>query len=218
MKTGLGPIEAVIFDMDGVLIDAREWHFQALNAALELFGAKIAAEEHMKRFDGLPTREKLATLTAEGRLPSHVHRIVNSVKQDRTLRIAAGSCTPRIDHLILMAWLKQHNYLIGVATNSIRQTSETMLRFAGLRDSLQVLVTNEDVKQAKPSSEIYLKTASMLGVDPSRVVVVEDHDVGVRAARAAGCRVVQVAGVHEVTVSLLEPLLMGKPSTGNANE
>jgi len=216
MNTDLGPIRAVVFDMDGVLIDARQWHFQALNAALELFGVTISADEHVARFDGLPTREKLVTLAAEGRLPSHVHRIVNSVKQDRTLRIAASYCTPRIDHLLLMAWLKQHNYLIGVATNSIRQTSETMLRFAGLRDFLQVLVTSEDVEQTKPSPEIYLKSASMLDVAPSSVVVVEDHDVGVRAAQAAGCRVVQVSGVHEVTVSLLEPILFGIRSAGDS--
>ncbi len=216
MKEDREAIAAVVFDMDGVLIDARNWHFQALNVALAIFGEEISAEEHLARFDGLPTREKLAILTAEERLPSHVHQIVDSVKQDRTLRIAAGSCTPRIDHLLMMAWLKQHKFPIGVATNSIRKTSETMLRFAGLRDSLQVLVTNEDVERAKPHPEIYLKTASMLGVAPSNVLVVEDHAVGVQAAQAAGCRVVQVAGVHEVTVSLLEPLLLGIPGLGDS--
>ena len=52
-------IKAIIFDMDGVLIDAKEWHYEALNNALQLFGYKISREDHLATFDGLPTREKL---------------------------------------------------------------------------------------------------------------------------------------------------------------
>ena len=62
-------IKAVIFDMDGVLIDAREWHYHALNRALQLFGMPIDYEQHLRRFDGLPTKEKLLTLHNEQNLP-----------------------------------------------------------------------------------------------------------------------------------------------------
>jgi beta-phosphoglucomutase len=207
VKTTHHSFHAVVFDMDGVLIDARDWHYRALNDALALFDAEISYDDHLTRFNGLPTRVKLETLTKEGRLPRHVHGIVSAVKQERTLREAASLCFPRIEHLLLMSWLKARGIKIGVATNSIRHTSVTMLGFAGLYGSLDVLVTNEDVARAKPFPDIYIKAASELGVDPSRVLVVEDHEVGVRAAVEAGCEVIRVAGVEDVTVSLLQPAL-----------
>lgn len=202
-----GAIDAVVFDMDGVLIDARDWHFRALNDALEIFDAAITYEDHLNRFDGLPTKVKLHILTEEGRLPKHMHGIVNTVKQERTLREAASLCFPRVEHLLLMSWLKERGLKVGVATNSIRHTSVTMLGFAGILDSLDVLVTNEDVPNAKPAPDIYMSAARSLEVPTNRVLVVEDHEVGVRAATDAGCYVVQVGGVEDVTVPLLEPLL-----------
>ncbi len=200
-------IQAVVFDMDGVLIDARMWHFRALNEALEIFGASISASEHESRFDGLPTRVKLSMLSAEGRLPAHTHAIVNAVKQERTNRIAAEMCKPRLNHLLLIAWLKQRGIRVGVATNSIRQTTMTMLGFAGLLSELDAVVTNEDVERAKPWPDIYQKAALELGITPSRILVVEDRDVGFRAAQAAGCMPIRVDGVEDVNISLLEPIL-----------
>lgn len=199
------PPRAVVFDMDGVLIDAGDWHFRALNEALSIFDAAISREDHIDRFNGLPTRVKLAMLTEEGRLPAHLHHVVEEVKQERTLREAARLCFPRVEHLLLVAWLKHHGCLVGVATNSVRQTSRTMLDFAGLLDELDVLVTNEDVARAKPAPDIYLEAARLLGVDPADVLVVEDHPYGVASARSAGCTVVQVDGVDDVTTALLEP-------------
>lgn len=213
MITSTSEYQAVVFDMDGVLIDAKDWHYRALNSALEIFGAEISYEDHLARFDGLPTRVKLAMLSDEGRLPRHVHHLINTIKQERTLREAAALCFPRIEHLLLLSWLRQQGLKIAVATNSVRHTASTMLGFAGLLDSIECLVTNEDVKNAKPSPDIYLKTASLLGVRPSSVLVVEDHPHGIAAATAAGCTVIQVSGVSEVNVDLLESALLG-PTVG----
>ncbi len=196
---------AVVFDMDGVLIDARDWHFRALNEALAIFDAAIPIDDHLDRFDGLPTRVKLQMLTDEGRLPAHLHRVVDEVKQERTLREAARLCFPRIEHLLLAAWLKRQGCRVGVATNSVRQSSQTMLGFAGLLPHLDVLVTNEDVEHAKPAPDIYLKAAADLGIAPEDVLVVEDHPYGVAAAQAAGCRVVTVTSVDDVATDLLRP-------------
>ena len=196
-------IRAVVFDMDGVLIDARDWHFRALNDALEIFGTHISYDEHLDRFNGLPTREKLRILTDEGRLPQHVHSVINAVKQERTLREAAKLCFPRIEHLLLLAWLRARGLQVGVATNSIRQSASTMLQFGGVLPFLDCLITNEDVERAKPAPDIYERACLQLGVMPSETLVVEDHDVGVTAARAAGCRVVRVEGPEDVTISLL---------------
>lgn len=188
--------------MDGVLIDARQWHFEALNEALQIFGVSISESEHESEFDGLPTRVKLARLTEQGRLPAHVHDAVSAVKQERTLRAAARGCFPRIEHLLAVSWLRSRGLKVGVATNSISATAHAMLDFAGLLPALDCLVTNEDVRHAKPDPEIYLKATELLGVSPSQTLVVEDLPVGVRAATDAGCSVVQVRDPSDVSIAL----------------
>lgn len=195
--------KAVIFDMDGVLIDARDWHYRALNEALSVFGTEISESEHVDRYNGLPTKVKLSMLTDDGRLHSHLHRLVEEIKQERTLREAARLCFPRVEHLLLFGWLRRQNCRVGVATNSVRSTSTAMLKFAGLYDELDVLVTNEDVTSAKPAPDIYLVACQKLGVTPSQVLVVEDHPYGVAAATSAGCAVIQVEGVEDVNTALL---------------
>ena len=196
---------AVIFDMDGVLIDARDWHYRALNDALEIFDASIDSHEHETRFDGLPTRVKLQMLTDEGKLPAHLHELIDEVKQERTLREAAQRCFPRVEHLLMMEWLKREGISIGLATNSIRRTTIAMLDFAGLLNYLDVIVTNEDVRNAKPAPDIYLEAVRLLGVTPGQTLVVEDSEFGIRSAEAAGCTVIRVSGIEDVSENLLGP-------------
>jgi len=189
--------------MDGVLIDAQTWHYEALNAALGIFGCHIDKGEHHKEFDGLPSRKKLEMLTQRGRIPEHVHSSIERIKQEQTLRIAAMRCKPRIEHLLLFAYLKRHGVRIAVATNSIRRTATAMLTFAGLYDDLSLLLTNEDVTMPKPHPEIYLRSLDLLGVQAEETVVVEDSDYGIKAATEAGCNVVRVSGVDQVSIPLL---------------
>ena len=195
--------KAVIFDMDGVLIDARDWHYRALNRGLQIFGAEISYEEHLKRFNGLPTRVKLSMLVEEGRIPELAKDYIEAVKQTWTLREAANSCFPKIEHLILFGILKSAGLKLGVATNSIRETSNAMLGYAGLLSQLDVLVTNEDVLKPKPSPDIYSLTARRLGVEPSECLVIEDHEYGIAAAESAGCQTIKVFGPDEVDADLV---------------
>ena len=196
-------IKSVIFDMDGVLIDAREWHFEALNFALNLFGFEISSEEHIERFNGLPTRVKLEMLSNERGLPRSLHALINSVKQERTLRIAAAECFPKAQHLILLATLKRSGIKVGVATNSIRATTEAMLGYSGITPFLDVVITNQDVKNSKPHPEIYLAAMEKLGTLPKSTLVVEDNPNGIAAAVAAGCTVVEVSNPDEVHIEQL---------------
>lgn len=198
--------KAVIFDMDGVLIDARNWHYEALNEALALFGAEIPYQEHLDRFDGLPTRVKLRLLSAEGRLDEHLHDLVEEVKQERTMRIAASKNLPNLDHLILIGRLKHMGSKVGVATNSIRLTSQFMLESAGLLGELDCLVTNEDVVQGKPDPEIYLKACSLLDLSPEECLAIEDSPNGIRSAESAGLTVFSVTSPDEVGISILDKI------------
>ena len=88
-------IKAVLFDMDGVLIDAKDWHYEALNKALNLFGYNISRESHLSTFDGLPTRQKLKMLSSSHNLPEGLHSFINQLKQAYTLEISQARCKPK---------------------------------------------------------------------------------------------------------------------------
>jgi beta-phosphoglucomutase len=199
--------DGVLFDMDGVLIDAREWHYLALNEALEPFGYEITLMEHQTRFDGLSTKKKLEILSREQNLPEYLHPVISAIKQDRTLRFSAFLNYPSVGLQILLNRLSQKDYRCGVVTNSIRQTTEVMLKSASVLDNFDVIVTNEDVSEPKPNPHGYMLACNKLGIIPSRVLVIEDGEYGLEAARLAGCEVIMVNNPSEVNIDLLLPYL-----------
>ncbi len=192
-------ITAVVFDMDGVLIDAREWHYEALNTALNHFGYSISRTDHIARFDGLPTREKLTCLTTERGLPHGLHGLINDIKQAATVDLVYRECKPRFEHEYLLRELRSSGIKLGLASNSIRASIDLMLSRANIADYFDVILSNEDVRHAKPAPDIYIEALRLLGSRAEETLVVEDNDHGVAAARAAGCHVLQVAEISEVT-------------------
>lgn len=192
-------IKAVIFDMDGVLIDAKEWHYEALNRALGLFEFHINRYEHLVTFDGLPTRDKLAMLTKDRGLPAGLHEVINNLKQKYTMEIVHRECKPMFQHEYALSRLKAQGYKLALASNSVRNSVEVMMRKSGLDRFLDAMVSNEDVKKGKPDPEIYQKALEMLGVEASESLVVEDNENGIKSARAAGCHVMIVRDVLDVT-------------------
>jgi HAD superfamily hydrolase (TIGR01509 family) len=192
-------IKAVIFDMDGVLIDAKDWHYEALNRALAHFGYTISRYDHLVTFDGLPTRKKLEMLTREQALPSALHPLINDLKQKYTVELVHARCKPLFQHEFALSNLKAAGYRIGVASNAVRQSVELMMERAALRDYFDILVSNQDVRHAKPDPEIYRVTAEKLGATPQECLVVEDNPNGIAAAEAAGAHLMIVESVTDVT-------------------
>ena len=211
-------IRAVIFDMDGVLIDARDWHYEALNRALGLFGYKIGREEHLDVFDGLPTARKLRMLTEGRGLPSELHGIINEMKQSYTMDLVALRCRPVFHHRYALARLKEAGYKLAVASNSIRASVDAMMNKADLARFLDVAMSNEDVSRAKPHPDIYLKTCERLGVAPAEAVVVEDAEYGVQAAETAGTQVMRVKGVEDVTFAAISQFIQEIEETSQARQ
>ena len=192
-------IKAVIFDMDGVLIEAKNWHYEALNKALLMFGYEISRYEHLTTYDGLPTRQKLEMLTVERGLPSELHPFINEMKQVFTMDMVHTHCSPRFAQEYALAKLKASGYKIAVASNSIRSTIELMMKKSGLVEYLDFFLSNQDVLKGKPDPEIYEKAVAKLGLHPRECLVVEDHENGIRAALAAGAHVLSVEHVEDVT-------------------
>jgi len=191
-------IKAILFDMDGVLIDAKDWHYEALNKALGVFGIEISRYDHLHTFDGLPTKVKLQMLSEQYYLPERLHGFVNQLKQKYTAQLIHERCHPMFHHEYALSRLHQEGYKIAVCSNSIRSTIELMMDKAMLTAYLDLIVSNEDVRKAKPDPEMYQTAIAKLGMKPEECIVVEDNPNGIAAGRASGAAVLEVATVYDV--------------------
>lgn len=191
----------IIFDLDGVLVDAADWHYQALNEALAVFGyAPIGREDHLARFNGLPTRDKMKLLGITQPLAG----IIDRVKQVYTRRLIRIQARPDYAKLMLLYELRKH-YALAVASNARTASVIEMLDATGIDVRLfEVIMGGDQVQRAKPAPEIYQSVCRELGADPDECVVVEDSEPGLQAAQAAGCRVIQVQSFAEVNAQLFK--------------
>ncbi len=197
-------IKAVIFDMDGVLIEAKDWHYEALNRALRLFGHEISRYAHLSTYDGLPTSRKLEMLSIESELPRALHGFINEMKQLYTMEMVHTQCKPTFAHELALSTLKSRGYKMAVASNSIKSTVVTMMEKANLASYLELMLSNEDVSKPKPDPEIYLAAITGLGLSPQECLIVEDNDNGVKAALASGAHLLRVRSVQEVNIGNIE--------------
>lgn len=193
-------IKAILFDMDGVLIEAKEWHYESLNKALDLFGMPISRHDHLTTFDGLPTRKKLEMLSLEKGLPKELHEFINEMKQQYTMDIVHLQCKPRFVHEFALSSLKARGYRMAVCSNSVRGTVVTMMRKAGLDAYLDIMISNEDVTKGKPDPEMYLKAMAQLALEPQECLIVEDNENGIRAAKASGAHLLVVKEVSDTNL------------------
>jgi len=184
--------------MDGVLIDARDWHYEALNKALGLFGMAISRFDHLVTYDGLPTREKLKMLTMEKGFPEGLHGFINELKQQYTVEEVIMKCRPVFHHQYALARLKNEGYRLVVCSNSIRDTITIMLTKAGIIDYFDFYLSNQDVTKGKPDPEMYNTAISRLELKPEDCLIVEDNENGIRAAEASGGHLMKVTGVNDV--------------------
>jgi len=194
----MNKIKAIVFDMDGVLIDAKDWHYEALNEALNLFGYEISRHDHLTTFDGLPTRVKLEMLSVERGLPRKLHDFISSMKQIYTMQMVASRCKPIFQHEYALSKLKSKGYKLGLASNAVRNSVEAMMEKSNLMQYLDSVISNEDVEKPKPDPEIYLQSMKELGVEPKEMMILEDNDHGIKAARASGGFVMEIDTIQDV--------------------
>jgi HAD superfamily hydrolase (TIGR01509 family) len=197
-------IKAILFDMDGVLIDAKDWHYDALNRALEHFGYTISRESHLSTFDGLPTRQKLQMLSDSRDLPKGLHKFLNNLKQSYTLEISHQRCKPAFNHQYALSRLKEDGYKLGVCSNSVRQSIEAMMKLSALDCYLDHLISNQDVVKGKPDPEMYLKAMDVFDVKPEECLILEDNDHGIQAANASGGHLLKIGVPDDVTYQAIK--------------
>jgi HAD superfamily hydrolase (TIGR01509 family) len=190
-------IKLIIFDLDGVLVEAKNIHFDALNEAL---GSKYSIEwnEHLSRYDGLKTNQKLEMLTQEKGLPSSMYKQVWDEKQRLTLQ-KLSSLQPSNQLQACMLSLVNEGYKIACCSNSIRKTVLTVLSKLGIIEYFDLILSNEDVKNSKPHPEIYWKAISMVGCLPEETLIIEDSPFGLLAASRSKSHVMRVESPKDIT-------------------
>lgn len=190
----------VIFDLDGVLIDSRETHYKTLNKALCVIDPKyaIGKEEHLAKYDGLPTSKKLDMLAVEKGLPRETFKRVWELKQKYT--IESFGDLQKDEYLIsLFIELRDTGFKIAVASNSIRDTVKLILLRLGLLEFTNYYVSNEDVRRNKPFPEMYWLCMTALNALPRNTVIIEDSHIGRQGALDSGAHLLEVENRGDLT-------------------
>jgi beta-phosphoglucomutase len=187
--------EAVIFDMDGVLIDSGAHHRAAWRALLEELGEEPAHPEHWRLTIGRPSEEAVPLLLGRN-VPEHeVWRLARR-KRDLYVDLARGGIVTVAGVGRFIADLARSRVPRAVGTSASSFDVGRLLARTGLRRHFDVIVTADDVTLGKPNPEVYLLAATRLRVAPERCIVFEDSLVGVEAARSAGMRAIGITTTH----------------------
>ena len=216
-------IKLIIFDLDGVLVEAKQIHFETLNQALSEVSIDyiISESEHHSIYDGLKTNQKLEMLSRKKGLPTSEHDRIWRKKQELT--IEAISKLDKDERLIdLMRTLRKKGFQLACCSNSIRRSVLVMLSKIGLIEFMDLILSNEDVKNSKPHPEIYWKAMSSMGVLPDETLIVEDSPVGLLAGERSHAEVLRVSNTSDLTLNKIENKLkenknMKKPKWSDKN-
>jgi HAD superfamily hydrolase (TIGR01509 family) len=197
----------VIFDLDGVLMDSRELHYEALNRAIKQVTNShnyiISREEHLSKYDGLNTTKKLQMLTQDKSLDIDYYDDIWKEKQKQTFElIPLAPKNPNI--LEIMHKLNLKGWKIAVASNSIRETVKLALMSMDALQYVDYFVSNEDVFNPKPFPEMYWKCMTMMKALPKDTIIVEDSHIGREGALNSGAHLYPVKDAYELDVSFLD--------------
>lgn len=189
----------VIFDVDGVLVNTKVLHFDALNSALRDLcdGFEITWDAHLARYDGLTTNSKLRELARLGLINPN---LIDKIEESKKLYTAAGLTTLDENPAVLSLFqeLKSKGFALAIASNSIRSTVDTVVQRLGLEEVVDFSLSNDDVANPKPHPEVYWQSMIMARSLPSETWIVEDSAVGRRAAQLSGAHLVPVDSVADL--------------------
>ena len=206
----------VLFDLDGVIVDTKQVHYEALNDAISQVDPKytITEAEHVSRYDGLKTLTKLNMLSEEKDLPYTDHQKIYKYKQELTIKHFSKIPTSEKMRDIFKT-LRDDGYLVGCCTNCIRRTALVALSKVGVIEYLDVIITNDDVKNPKPHPEIYWKAMSMMSCLPEETLIIEDSPQGLLSATRSKADVIRVNNSFDVSLDKIYKRLKTKKKIMN---
>lgn len=197
--------KVIIFDLDGVLVDSKDIHFNALNNALESIDAKyiISGNDHKSIYDGLPTKIKLQILTQKTGLEESFYKKIWELKQRITEKMF-DEIPVDAELVKIFLYIKSKNIKIAVASNSIRSTVIQCLKSLGIFDQVDFIVSNEDVANPKPHPEMYWKAMSHFESIPSKTVIFEDSIIGKIAVKDSMAHLIEIKDRNDLDLAKVE--------------
>ena len=196
-------IKLIIFDLDGVLVEAKEIHYKTLNSAIEEIAGLnyiITEQEHLSTYDGLKTFQKLEMLSEKKGLDKSLHNPIWDKKQSLTIE-AISELKENKALVSLFQILRDAGYKIACCSNSIRRSVLVMLSKIGLIEYMDLILSNEDVKNSKPHPEMYWKAMSIMSVIPEETLIVEDSPHGLLAASRSRAHILRVDSPNDLDIS-----------------
>jgi HAD superfamily hydrolase (TIGR01509 family) len=185
----LNAIAAVVFDMDGVLIQSEEVWDEVRETFVRERGGRYDADVQ-RAMMGMSSPEWSAYLHTTAGVPDSPEEINAEVV--RRMLASYESHLPLIDGAVDAVRRLRDEFTLGVASSSNRPLIDAVLEVAGIADAFAATVSSEEVERGKPAPDVYLEAARRLGVDPHACAAVEDSHGGIRSAKAAGMRVVAI--------------------------
>jgi HAD superfamily hydrolase (TIGR01509 family) len=195
-------VQALIFDMDGVLVDSEPIHFAVARQILAQVGIEFT-DKTARAFVGQSVRDFLRAATHRWVLPGTPEEY-EAQYDTLFLQAVARPLPPRDGAVWLIDEARRRGCRVGLASTSRRSWIDALLRATGLEGRFDAVVGGDMVEDVKPAPDIYLRAAAGLGLSPASCVAVEDSAAGVRAARSAGMRVVGLI------TPLVEPHALGE--------
>lgn len=187
-------VQAVIFDMDGVIVDTELIQSQAFERILGEYGIVPKRNEHgTVHISGATTPETWEYLKKVHGFEANTEELTRK-KRDAVIEVMRNGFSPSPGVLELLQDLQKHAVPLAIATSAQPERANLVINKLGINQYFNVVVTAQDVRRSKPEPDVYLAAAEQLGVTPKHCVVIEDAEVGVAAGKAAGMKVIAVPG------------------------
>jgi beta-phosphoglucomutase family hydrolase len=195
-------IKAVIFDLDGVLVESEHLHIEAEKQTLLKHGVRISSEE-LHRYTGTTANFMFTELIKKYKLNTTFKKMFDE-KEKILFNLLRDNVKPTQGVMQLLVNLKRENIKLAIASSSHKKLINHILKQMGVTNCFDLVLSSEDVTYGKPDPEIFLKAASGLNVDPDECLVIEDSKLGVEAAKKAGMKCVGYRNPHSGDQDLSE--------------
>lgn len=178
-------IKAVLFDMDGLMIDSEPLHYQAFNVVLKKYGQHLTEKENKERYIGLSDEDEAVDMVVRFNLPISAEELVQA-KREKAKKLLSNHIVVQAGLIDLLTNLHKNGYKIAIASSSRLEIIEIVINGLQITSLIDAFASAEEVKHGKPAPDVYLLAAEKLGVIPSECLVLEDAPKGVQAGKAAG--------------------------------
>jgi beta-phosphoglucomutase family hydrolase len=189
-----GTLEAVLWDLDGVIADTADYHYRAWRDVFGRRGVEFTRKDFMRYFG--QRHDTIIRFALGDNIPPEEFDVVTREKQEKYRQIVSDHIRPLPGAVELIKSLNDHHIKTAIASSAPPENIDIILRGLGIADCFQAIAWGTEVPEGKPSPQIFLRAAQKLGVEARNCVVIEDAIAGVAAAKKAGMKCIAVTNSH----------------------